>query len=54
MANLKFLKDVGYSHIYTLDDDGSAFFYEAGVMIDAADTYGNGLSEELIAKAFPN
>jgi len=24
------------------------------VLFDAADTYGNGLSEELIAKAFPN
>src|SRR6266516_1567831 len=29
--------------------------YDLGVtLFDAADTYGNGLSEELIAKAFPN
>ena len=29
--------------------------FDLGVtLFDAADTYGNGLSEELIAKAFPN
>jgi aryl-alcohol dehydrogenase-like predicted oxidoreductase len=29
-------------------------FYLGVTLFDAADTYGNGLSEELIAKAFPN
>ena len=29
--------------------------FDLGItLFDAADTYGNGLSEELIAKAFPN
>ncbi|MGH8093940.1 MAG: glycoside hydrolase family 75 protein [Chthoniobacterales bacterium] len=35
MAKLKFLKRVGYSDINTLQDDDSAFFFEAGMMIDA-------------------
>ena len=39
MANLKFLKRVGYSDINTLQDDDSAFFYEAGFMIDADGAY---------------
>jgi hypothetical protein len=39
MANLKFLKRVGNSDINTLEDDGSAFFYEAGFMIDADGAY---------------
>ena len=39
MANLKFLKRVGYSDINTLQDDNSAFFYEAGFMIDADGAY---------------
>jgi hypothetical protein len=32
---LKFLKRIGYSNINTHRDDGSAFFYEAGLTIDA-------------------
>jgi hypothetical protein len=32
---LKFLKRIGYSNIDTHLDDGSAFFYEAGLTIDA-------------------
>lgn len=39
MANLKFLKRIGYSNINTLDDDDSAFFYESGLMIDADGAY---------------
>jgi hypothetical protein len=39
MANLKFLKRIGYSNINTLDDDDSAFFYEAGMEIDADGGY---------------
>ena len=39
MANLKFLKRIGYSNINTLDDDNSAFFYESGLMIDADGAY---------------
>jgi hypothetical protein len=39
MANLKFLKRVGYSDINTLADDDSAFFYESGMMIDADGGY---------------
>jgi hypothetical protein len=39
MAQLKFLKRVGYSDINTLQDDNSAFFYEAGMMIDADGGY---------------
>ena len=39
MANLKFLKRVGYSDINTLQDDDSAFFYESGMMIDADGGY---------------
>jgi hypothetical protein len=39
MANLKFLKRVGYSDINTLQDDNSAFFYESGMMIDADGGY---------------
>jgi hypothetical protein len=39
MANLKFLKRIGYSNINTLEDDDSAFFYEAGMMIDADGGY---------------
>ena len=39
MANLKFLKRIGYSNINTLDDDNSAFFYESGLMIDADGSY---------------
>jgi hypothetical protein len=33
MANLKFLKRIGYSDINTLTDDDSAFFYESGMEI---------------------
>ncbi len=36
MANLKFLKRIGYSNINTLDDDDSAFFYQSGLMIGEA------------------
>ena len=36
---LKFLKRVGYSDIYTLNEDNSAFLYEAGMMIDADGAY---------------
>jgi hypothetical protein len=32
MPNLKFLKDVGYSHIYALDDDDSAFSLVHGLI----------------------
>jgi hypothetical protein len=32
---LKLLKRIGYSNIDTRRDDGSAFFYEAGLNIDA-------------------
>jgi hypothetical protein len=39
MAQLKQLKRVGYSDINTLQDDDSAFFYEAGMMIDADGAY---------------
>jgi Fungal chitosanase of glycosyl hydrolase group 75 len=39
MAQLKFLKRVGYSDINTLVDDDSAFFYESGMMIDADGGY---------------
>src|SRR5260370_15595575 len=39
MANLKFLKRIGYSNINTLDDDDSAFFYESGMEIDADGAY---------------
>jgi hypothetical protein len=39
MAQLKFLKRIGYSNINTLQDDNSAFFYEAGFMIDADGAY---------------
>jgi len=39
MADLKFLKRIGYSDINTLDDDDSAFFCEAGMMIDADGAY---------------
>jgi Fungal chitosanase of glycosyl hydrolase group 75 len=39
MANLKFLKRIGYSNINTLADDDSAFFYESGLMIDADGAY---------------
>lgn len=39
MANLKFLKRIGYSNINTLDDDDSAFFYESGMEIDADGGY---------------
>jgi Fungal chitosanase of glycosyl hydrolase group 75 len=39
MAKLKFVKRVGYSDIYTLTDDPSAFFYQAGMMIDADGGY---------------
>jgi len=39
MANLKFLKRIGYSNINTLDDDDSAFFYQSGLMIDADGAY---------------
>jgi Fungal chitosanase of glycosyl hydrolase group 75 len=33
------LKRVGYSNIHTLTEDNSAFFYEAGMMIDADGGY---------------
>jgi len=36
---IKFLKRVGYSDIHTLVEDESAFFYEAGMMIDADGAY---------------
>lgn len=39
MANLQFLKNVGYSNINTLADDDSVFFYESGMEIDAAGAY---------------
>jgi hypothetical protein len=39
MADLKFLKRIGYSDIDTLADDDSAFFYESGMMIDADGGY---------------
>src|SRR5438094_1280035 len=39
MANLKFLKRIGYADINTLTDDDSAFFYESGLMIDADGAY---------------
>jgi hypothetical protein len=39
MANLKFLKRIGYSDINTLTDDDDAFFYESGLMIDADGAY---------------
>jgi len=39
MANLKFLKRIGYSDINTLTDDDSAFFDEPGLMIDADGAY---------------
>jgi hypothetical protein len=39
MAKLKFLKRIVYSDINTLEDDNSAFFYEAGMMIDADGGY---------------
>jgi hypothetical protein len=39
MANLKFLKRIGYSDINILTDDDSAFFYESGLMIDADGAY---------------
>jgi hypothetical protein len=39
MANLKFLKRIGYSNIKTLDDDDSAFFYQSGLEIDADGGY---------------
>ena len=39
MAKLKFLKRIGYSDINTLQDDDSAFFYRAGMMIDADGAY---------------
>src|SRR5207237_4196219 len=39
MAQLKFLKRIGYSDINTLTDDDSAFFYESGLMIDADGAY---------------
>jgi aryl-alcohol dehydrogenase-like predicted oxidoreductase len=43
-----------------VDNEGEAIAlmhkaFDVGItLFDAADTYGNGLSEELIAKAFPN
>ena len=39
MAKLKFVKRIRYSDINTLEDDDSAFFYEAGMMIDADGGY---------------
>lgn len=39
MADLKLIKRIGYSDIYTLQDDDSAFFYESGMMIDADGGY---------------
>src|SRR5436309_13479669 len=39
MANLKFLKRIGYADINTLSGDDSAFFYESGLMIDADGAY---------------
>jgi hypothetical protein len=37
--SLKFLKRIGYSNIHTLTDDESAFFFDAGMMIDADGAY---------------
>jgi hypothetical protein len=34
-ATPKLIKQIGYSHIYDLPGDPEAFFYEAGMMIDA-------------------
>src|SRR6266404_5074222 len=39
MAQLKLLKRIGYSNIYTVRNNDSAFFYEAGFMIDADGAY---------------
>jgi hypothetical protein len=39
MADLKFLKRIGYSDINTLAGDDTAFFYESGMMIDADGGY---------------
>jgi hypothetical protein len=39
MAQLQFIKRIGYSDINTLADDNSAFFYEAGMQIDADGGY---------------
>jgi len=39
MSQLQLLKRIGYSNVYTLDDDASAFFYEAGMAIDADGGY---------------
>lgn len=39
MANIEFLKRIGYSNIKTIADDDSAFFYESGLMIDADGAY---------------
>jgi hypothetical protein len=39
MTKLKFIKRIGYSDISALPGDGSAFFYEAGTMIDADGGY---------------
>jgi Fungal chitosanase of glycosyl hydrolase group 75 len=39
MANLKLLKRIADSNIFTRQDDTSAFFYEAGMMIDADGGY---------------
>ena len=39
MITKKFLKRIGYSDIFTLQGDDSAFLYEAGMMIDADGAY---------------
>lgn len=39
MANIEFLKRIGYSNIKTTADNDSAFFYESGLMIDADGAY---------------
>jgi Fungal chitosanase of glycosyl hydrolase group 75 len=39
MASTKLLKRIGYSNINTLSNNASAFFYEAGFMIDADGAY---------------
>jgi hypothetical protein len=37
--SLKLLKRIGYSNIHILTDDETAFFYDAGTMIDADGAY---------------
>jgi Fungal chitosanase of glycosyl hydrolase group 75 len=39
MRNVKLVKRIGYSDIYTLNSSSTAFFYQAGMMIDADGGY---------------